>query len=291
MLENHERLPIPWERRNEEGFLKSLWETIRQVLFKPAGFFQNLEIKDSYREPFYFYLTIAVPVLIISIAYDMLFRKAISLPQALIALILVPLLIFIAAAIMHLPVLLFGGKGGFKGTFNVLAYCSAVRVFDIIPLIGSLIGFVWGFVVAVIGYKRIHKLSTPRAFFAYALIPALLLILAFFAIITIPNLLKGRLLANESLAQETVRTLSKAAETYAHEHNSTFPKDEYDLKLANPPYINEIYNNRTIGEYQYSVNFKPSGYEIIAKPSDCGFTGNRIFFVETGGKESEKSCR
>ena len=290
-METQEKLTIPWQRRQEIGFFKSLWETIKQVLFKPRDFFENLEIQDGYSEPFYFYLAIAIPVLLITVAYGMLFGKGIRLPQTLLALVLVPLLIFISTLLMHLAVMIFRGKGGLRGTFNVLAYSSAARIFDIIPFAGVFISFIWGLIIAVIGYKRVHKFSTPKAFFAYAFIPILMFVIVLFAAVTIPNLLKSRLAANETTAQETLRTLSKAAESYAYKNNGNYPKGEYDLKLATPPYIAETYNNKTINGYQYSVNFSANSYEIIAAPLNCGITGNRIFIIETQGKESEKGCQ
>lgn len=158
---------IPWKDRGKLGFVTAVWQTIKQVLFKPADFFENLEIGKSYLEPLYFYLNICIPVGIINIVYEILFNKGKSVPQNLLILFLSPLVIFIVTAIMHVGVLLLRGKGGFKGAFNILAYSSSTNIFSIIPFIGVFISAIWSIVVGIIGYKRVHKFSTIKALFAY----------------------------------------------------------------------------------------------------------------------------
>lgn len=283
-----EKQPIPWQKRKELGLVNALWQTIKQVLFKPGDFFDNLEVKDSYSEPLYFWLIISMPMqIIISIIYNFKAKT-----QTLLTLLFTPLLIFIIAGILHLPVLLFRGKGRFKGTFNVLAYTSATSIFYIIPFfIGILVTTIWSLVVGTIGYKRIHKFSTIKAVFAYIFIPLITFFLVLLAAIAIPNLLRARIMASESAAQATIRMISTAIETYAAANNGQYPSDEYALKYSIPPYLDRIYNNETISGYVYSSDLNPSGYKITATPSKCGTTGNKIFMIETNGKLSENSCK
>lgn len=229
--------------------------------------------------------------------YALLNKKPIPSPLPLfMGLLLMPLLIVISlytgSAIMHLCVLLFGGKGGFKGTFNVLAYNTATSIFNIIPFIGGLISAVWAIVVGVIGFKRIHNLSTARAVFAYCGLPfTVVAILALMAAIAIPNLLRARLAANESAAKATIITISTAIETYATQNNGQYPKDEYDLRFSSPPYLTSSYNDKTVQGYIYSLNLNPNGYEVVARPSVCGSTGNKIFTARTNGITSQEECR
>lgn len=286
-----EKQPIPWQKRKELGLIKAFWQTAKQVLFKPGVFFNNLEIKDSYSEPFYFWIINITFIFIVMIIYNILFAKGGGIVALLILLVLSPLLIFMVVGVMHLGVLLFRGKGGFKGTFNLLAYSSITGIFNIIPFIGGLVAGVWGAVVWVIGFKRIHKFGTPRAILICFFNPFVLLIIALLAAIAIPNLLRARLMANESAAQTTIRTISGAIEAYAAANNGQYPSDEYDLKYAKPPLLDKIYNKKTIQGYIYSSELNPSAYKITATPSGCGTTGNKIFTIETKGKISEKNCK
>jgi len=285
-----EKQPIPWQKRKELGSIKAFWQTAKQVLFKPGVFFNNLEIKGPYSEPFYFWIINVIFIAIVMIIYNILFAKGGGIGPFFVFLLLSPLLIFIVAGLMHLGVLLFQGKGGFKGTFNLLAYSSITGIFNIIPF-GVLVGGVWGTIVWVIGLKRIHKFGTPRAVLICFFNPITFLIIALLAAIAIPNLLRARLMANESAAQATIRTISTAIETYATTNNGQYPSDEYDLKYGKPSYLDKIYSNKIIQGYVYSLNLYPSGYKITSTPSGCGTTGTKTFMIETKGKLSEKSCK
>ena len=68
--------------------------------------------------------------------------------------------------ILHLGVLILGGRGGYEGTFRVLTYCASTSVFQAIPFIGGLINGIYGLILTIIGFKKVHDFSTGRAFFA-----------------------------------------------------------------------------------------------------------------------------
>lgn len=116
-------------------------------------------------------------------------------------------------------------------------------------------------------------------------------IISLLAAIAIPNLLRARLVANESAAKATIRTIATALETYAASSNGEYPSDESALTDAQPPYINDSYNNKTMQGYSYSLKLKSNGYRVIAKPSQCLTTGTKIFQIETGGIVSEEKCQ
>lgn len=299
-----EKEPIAWQKREELGLVMALLMTTIQVLSSPGKFFDNLEIKKSYLEPLYFYFANCCVFSLVIILKPLL-KKGISV-QALLALIfalisipifaliLVPIISFITTSIMHLSVLLFRGKGGFKGTFNVLSYAGATGILYFIPFIGPLVYGIWSSIVVVIAYKRIHKFSTAKAIFAYCLPVLFVIFLSLVAIavaIAIPNLLRARSIANEAVATATVKMISTAIETYASTNNGQYPSDEYDLRYSTPPPFGKFYNNKAIQGYSYSLTLNPSGYEITATPSQCAVTGTKIFTIETKGKISEKNCK
>lgn len=294
MNQEIQRQIIPWLKRKEIGFFRALWETIKQILFKPSEFFSNLEI-ISYSESLLFYFIVSTIAYEVSLMWNLLWSKkpeAIQVPMffyILIIPIFVVIVLYTGSGIIHLFALLFRGKGGFKGTFNVLAYTSATNIFYIIPFIGGVIGGIWAIIVGVIGFKIIHKFGTVRAVFVYLGTPLLALIILL-TMIAIPNLSISRLQANEATTEATLKTISTAIETY-RAANGRLPFNEYELRYSEPPYLNRCYHNETISGYKYSLNFTETGYEIIATPSICGTTGRKNFKIVTGGFLSKEDCK
>lgn len=303
MEEQTEHQGIPWEARKTTGFFSALWATIKEVVGSPRNFFQKLQVRESNSDAVVFYVIMGTAVAILSFLTDFALRSILNMksgyPQLpayayLIIVLAMPLLMFVAlyasTAILHLFVIIFGGKGGFKATLQVLAYNASTSVFSIIPFVGQLIAGVWAIVVGVIGFKKVHNLGTFRAFMAYFAFPVIGIILLM-AAIAIPNLLGARLKANEALAEATIRTISTAIESYAAINNGKFPKEEADLVIANPPYLNAYYSGLTKKGYKYSLSLSPDGYEITAQPSDCGVTGKKVFITRTQGVLSQEECK
>lgn len=291
-----QKAAIPWQERQNLGFFKAIWQTIRYVLFKPGEFFDNLEIKDSIKEPYIFYFIMTLVPLSITLAIKILFdnkfvQKDVNVLSfvfgGVVILLVVLIVIFIHSAILHLSVMLLRGKGGFKGTFNVLAYNAASGIFSVIPFIGPLISGIWSIVVGVKGFKRVHNFSTIKAVIAYFGVFAIVFIIALLAAIAIPNLLRARLNANEAVTKATIKTISQAIESYSTVKGQ-LPLSEYDLKRDN--YLSEYYDKMTHNGYAYSLNFTKDDYEIIATPETCGATGTKVFTTNKDGSIIEKAC-
>jgi len=178
-----QKQPSPWAKRKEIGLFKALFQTIKLVLFSPGDFFANLEIEKSRSNPFYFYFIVVLFATAFSLLWSNLFFKnfAINPLEHPLQLLFVPVIVvgslYIGAAIIHLGVMIFKGKGGFRGTFNVLSYAAAGRIFSIVPIVGDIVGGIWSLTATIIGFKKIHKLSTARAIFVYLLIILILFIL------------------------------------------------------------------------------------------------------------------
>lgn len=315
---------VAWQQRKELGMFQAVWQTVRQVVFSPGKFFDNLEVKDSYKEPYLFYLIIAFSAVILQILYticDLTFGSgAGKLPQNVMVITLFFMFgflvvvafvgAFVSAAVLHVGVLTYGGRAGFKATFNVAAYASAITILSVlfsavnfIPVIGTplvfaagLIAGAWSIVMIIKGVKRMHRLSTARAALAYFLNPlviALLIIIAVIGLlagIAIPNLLRARVDANDYNAEASIRTISTALESYAAANNGYYPREEYELRSSNPPFLSQPYHNQTINGYRYSVITQPDRYEVVAAPEKCLDTGTKIFIMDTGGKLTSKSC-
>jgi hypothetical protein len=171
----------PWERRLEIGLWKGISQTFVSVLFAPGRFFMEKTPGKGIREPLAFGLLLGSLGYMMGFFWDFLLVSSGLMPYSsylfdeiplntlfLILMILSPLLviinIFFTSAVIHLLALVFnGGKGGFKGTFRVIAFGQATRGLAFIPVIGGFIGWCWNIVTVVIGLREVHRTSNLRA--------------------------------------------------------------------------------------------------------------------------------
>lgn len=85
----------------------------------------------------------------------------------------------IGAALAHVSLRVFGdGSAGFEGTFRALAYSTGPVVFSLAPVVGTWVAVPWGFALAVIGLREIHRTDLVRP--AAALVTVSLLAVALF---------------------------------------------------------------------------------------------------------------
>lgn len=286
----------PWEDRKSIGFFKALFGTIKRVLFKPGEFFSLLVVKDSIKSPYLFYYIVAYISGILSVVVSMIIKPVPNptftfIFSIIFMAVITSFAIFIGAGILHLGVMMLGGKGGYKGTLNVLAYASSSQVFAIIPFVGGIISGLWSIVIGVKGFKRVHNMSTIKAIFAYLGVLAIFIVIGMLAAIAIPNLLRARVNANYAAAQASVRAISTAIETYAVANDGKYPASEYDLVYKNPAYLSQSYNEKEIAGYRYFLDLATDTYKIVAEPVRCNVTGNKIVMLEKGGEIQEKDCK
>jgi hypothetical protein len=89
------------------------------------------------------------------------------------------LFIFVGGAWIHLWVYLLGGRKshGYRQTVKALAYgVTPMCVVGWVPLIGGLAGGIWALVVAIIGLRELHGITTGKATAAYLLPAAIVFI-------------------------------------------------------------------------------------------------------------------
>ena len=116
-------------------------------------------------------------------------------------------------------------------------------------------------------------------------------IIALIAAIAIPNLLRARITANESIAKATLSSIGKALEMY-YSLNSSYPNAEADLLTpnSNPPYLGTSYDGKTIRGYQYVYQLGGANYRIVATPQNCGVTGKKVFTIQQNNVITEAEC-
>jgi len=72
--------------------------------------------------------------------------------------------VFIAAAIVHVMLLLLGGaRNGFEATFRVVCFSQATSLVLIVPFCGQLIAPFWTLVIDVIGLAEAQRIGHGKA--------------------------------------------------------------------------------------------------------------------------------
>ncbi|MEW6170401.1 MAG: prepilin-type N-terminal cleavage/methylation domain-containing protein [Candidatus Omnitrophota bacterium] len=108
-------------------------------------------------------------------------------------------------------------------------------------------------------------------------------IVALLSTLAIPNILRARINAQETLAISTLKHISTACEVFASANNALYPGNEAALTGATPPYLNQAYCGLNLQGYSYTCNFSVNAYTITSTPVNPGIAGNRTFTVTTGG--------
>jgi len=180
------RTGLPWEHRQERGFVNAFIETLTMVLTKPAEAFSVMRREGGLGEPLIYALIGGCVGGIVSFLFSMGFQsiglfadKNNSLAAmagmgigSAAMIILLPLFIviglFIGSAIVHLCLMMVGGANqSFETTFRVLAFSQgSAGPLQIIPLCGGVISGVWALVCNCIGLARAHETDTGRAVLA-----------------------------------------------------------------------------------------------------------------------------
>jgi hypothetical protein len=180
------RSGLPWEQRQERGFVNAFIETLAMVLTRPSEAFTVMKREGGLAEPLIYALIGGCVGGFASFLFSLglqsigLFserRNAFAVMTGMgvgsvAFIILLPVCIiiglFIGAAVVHLCLMLVGGaKQSFETTFRVLAFShGSTGLLQLIPVCGGLIAGVWGLVVNCIGLARAHGTETGRAVLA-----------------------------------------------------------------------------------------------------------------------------
>jgi hypothetical protein len=177
-----------WEDRESKGFLSGLFTTLKDVLFRPSGFFKRMPVTGGLTDPLLYALIIGMVGLIFSYFWQILLQGAMQgmmLPGmkaaaeqnmfrgiglavlAFFSPFLIILVLFIGSGILHVCLMLVkGARSGFEATFRVVAYGYSTYILLVIPFCGGLIAGVWAIVLAIIGLREAHETTGGKAAFA-----------------------------------------------------------------------------------------------------------------------------
>lgn len=94
--------------------------------------------------------------------------------------------LFVGSGITHLCLMLVSGnKYGFQATFRPISYSYCAHLFNLIPLIGNLIGSIYMIILSILGVREGHETSTGKAALA-VLLPAIVAFILVLLAILIP---------------------------------------------------------------------------------------------------------
>lgn len=176
----------------------SFVEKVKLIFLNPHAFWK--QVKEESIEPAMKTYVYALAISVIFSSLPLLFREFQTTFRLVVTNFFSAIIsIFVIAGIVHLLVIAFKGRSGFRQTFKVLAYAavpaSLLSMFltfilnltgnDVVAfalLLPHLLIFIYVFILEVLGLKALQRLSTTRAFLAL-IIPVLVLILLIGAII------------------------------------------------------------------------------------------------------------
>lgn len=190
--------------KNEASVKMGFFATWQRVMFEPVQFYERLPSAIRYKEPSLFAIKLQAIILVLALIViigmaTFMFGDTILSPLfglfgglgmgilLLFLIVLFPivlffswLMLFVSAGIIHLFVILLGGKEGYHETFKAATYAMAPGIFTIIPFVGWL-AVIYSLILNVIGIKKRQKLSIARSI-AVVVIPLILVFLILFAL-------------------------------------------------------------------------------------------------------------
>jgi hypothetical protein len=172
----------PWE--SGEGFIAAFLRTTQEVLFSPTKFFKKVAAGEGYWSPFIFAMISGIIGCGAILLWQWLFLSGMVPPQIrsvttyslflVFAIILIPFWvafsIVVGSGVIHLCVMIVGGnRKGFEATFRAISYSHSALLFYIVPLIGTFVGGIYLMILAILGVREGHEISTGKAVLAVLL--------------------------------------------------------------------------------------------------------------------------
>ncbi len=172
---------LPWENREQLGWLNALLETVQLVLLRPNEAFAVMRREGGLIDPLLYTLILGMVGAVISFVFSFGLRSfGLGSRNGLGALlgtgvatfgwlIFMPFFLiigaFLGAGIIHLVLMLVGGaKQPFETTLRVFCFSSgSANVLQVIPLCGGMIAGIYSLALNCIGLARAHETESWRA--------------------------------------------------------------------------------------------------------------------------------
>jgi hypothetical protein len=177
---------LPWEHRQELGFLKAFFDTMGVVLTKPNEAFGMMKTEGGLTEPLLFGVIggsigmIASFLLRIGLqSFGFMGEGQIPFFGAgfkiVLGIILIPVMIacglFIWSGVLHLCLMMVGGaRKPFETTLRVVCFASGTaNLLGLIPVCGGTVAVIYSLVLQCMGLTRAHETEVGKAVMAVLL--------------------------------------------------------------------------------------------------------------------------
>ncbi len=109
-----------------------------------------------------------------------------------------------------------------------------------------------------------------------------LAVITIIAAISVPNLLRSRIQANEAATVQNLRAILSAQGAHHSAHNE-YATEMGQLVTATPPFLDHDFLAEPLNGYLISFGGDSNNYTINANAVTWGVTGNRGFFMDASG--------
>ena len=178
---------LPWENRQQLGFVKAWFDTVALLITKPSQAFTMMRPEGGLVDPLIFGLIGGCAGQIVSALFQLLigsirglggrnpFFESLGLSpsgfyigSAILSPLLVAIGLFLGSAVMHLCLMLVGGANrSYETTFRVVCFAAgSANLFYMVPFCGPIIAPIYCIVLYCIGLSRAHPTTTGKALLA-----------------------------------------------------------------------------------------------------------------------------
>jgi len=186
----------PWE--SGQSFVAAFLRTTQEVLFSPTKFFKKVAAGQGYGSPFIFAMIAGIIGFGVALLWQWLFLsemvptqiRSVTTYSFFLFFVLIPFVIafsiVVVSGVIHLCVMIVGGnRKGFEATFRAISYSHSAMLFYIVPVIGGFVGFIYVHILAILGVREGHEISTGKAVLA-VLLPVIIAFVGILLAILIP---------------------------------------------------------------------------------------------------------
>ena len=181
------RSGLPWDRRGELGLFNAFVETLQMVLGRPAEAFTAMKREGGLGEPLLYAVIGGTLGMVAKFIYSFGFRMVGSsfagdsghrvfgaagmLGSIIFSPVLVIIILFLTAGLIHLCLMLVGGaRQNFETTFRVICFAvGSANPLQVVPFCGGFVAGIWGLVLYCLGLAKAHETDTGRAVLAVLL--------------------------------------------------------------------------------------------------------------------------
>lgn len=172
--------PVPWEDPRL-GFAAGIRETWRESLFEPARFFGRIRDEGTVLRPLLYFLLVTVATSLAALVWE---AQGLTLAHMAgyveaggaaaagpaVSFVLSPVIAVVIALVLtvtfHLGALMVApDRRGMGATARVVFYAAGPSVLAAVPILGPVVGAVWGLVLQVVGLREVHRTTIPRGVF------------------------------------------------------------------------------------------------------------------------------